>query len=517
MMIAAAALLLAGLRSGAQVYVATDKQAYIAGDMVWCSAFCADSNAVAYLELRSTEAVGQTSRIALDRGRGAGGFQIPLTVPSGNYKLVAYTDCAKLADGYDFYAGSRTISIYNTLSGERVKDGVELTDGAPMRPLSSSSAGISVEVADSVTIRNTSGSKISFSLSMYRQDSLEPSSYSSIATADLRPLGVAQRERTGEIVRGRLAGKDASALSGDIGLTAFISVPGDKYCVYTSYISPEGTVEFHTDNIYRDRDLVCQIDGLESGADCHFSPDSPFVAPAPASVDPLPLSRKMDADLVRRTRAMQAEQQGIADTLYESLPMHRDHILLADECKTYVLDDYVRFPTMKELFVEIIPEMHVRGKAGRQRVSVLVHDPKNTRVAPRWGNSLMMIDGVPVFDHELFMNYDPALVKAVEVYPSVYSFGDRSYEGVANFVTFKGNMPSIAFDDNVRIFDFRGAAVPMSYRGRETVIWEPLLELEAGQTLRFDRSSLEDGVQYNIVVEGLTETGRTVYARKNIR
>ena len=51
----------------------------------------------------------------------------------------------------------------------------------------------------------------------------------------------------------------------------------------------------------------------------------------------------------------------------------------------------------------------------------------------------LMIDGVPVFDHELFMNYDPALVKAVEVYPSVYSFGDRSYEGGANFVTFKGN------------------------------------------------------------------------------
>lgn len=503
--------------SAQELYIATDKQCYIAGDMIWCSAFCADSNAVAYLELQSSEGRVQASKIALDKGRGAGCLRIPLSAPTGPYRLVAYTDCARLDFGYDFGAASINLAVYNTLSGERTEGGVELVHDAPSNRPVTVSAGIELDFADSLTVRNVSGSPVSLCVSVYRLDSLEPASHSSIAVHTPKASGLPQREVMGEVIRGTLHGEDTGKFSSTFGNTAFISVPGDKYCIYTSYISTGGTVIFNTDNIYGDRDLVCQIEDADGSVDCHFSPDPAFIAPAPAGLSPIPLARGMESDLVRRTRVMQDERSHAADTIYESLPMHREHVLLEEECKTYILDDYVRFPSMQELFVEIITEMHVRRRAGHNRISVLLYDPENKRVPPVWGNSLMLIDGVPVFDHDLFMTYDPALVKAVEVYPSKYSFGDRVYEGVANFVTFKGNMPSIAFNDNVRIYDYKGAAAPMSYRGRETVLWEPLVNIGAGESAGFRMELPGSPSGCAVIVEGLTESGRAVYARKIVR
>ena len=63
--------------------------------------------------------------------------------------------------------------------------------------------------------------------------------------------------------------------------------------------------------------------------------------------------------------------------------------------------------------------------------------------------SLILVDGVPVFNHSLVYNLDPALVKSVEVYPYYCTFGHLMYSGVANFVTFKGDLGGIRFGDNM--------------------------------------------------------------------
>ena len=59
--------------------------------------------------------------MALFNGRGAGFFRIPASTPTGNYRLVAYT-----ARSQAVLEGSRMLSIYNTYSRARVKDGVKI-------------------------------------------------------------------------------------------------------------------------------------------------------------------------------------------------------------------------------------------------------------------------------------------------------------------------------------------------------------------------------------------------------
>ena len=122
-----------------RVYVSTDRDVYVAGDAVWMSAFCVDAasgrlsafSKTAYVEVHSPSGMVQTAKIALDGGRGGGRLMLPNTLPTGNYKLLAYTALGASEEGFDASVGARTLSVFNTISNERIEGGVEVVAEAP--------------------------------------------------------------------------------------------------------------------------------------------------------------------------------------------------------------------------------------------------------------------------------------------------------------------------------------------------------------------------------------------------
>ena len=87
-----------------KVYVHTDKEFYLAGEICWFKLYVVDAGShhpqgfskVAYLEWldKNNKPVIQT-KIALSDGHGHGSLFLPLTLRSGNYKLRAYTSWMK--------------------------------------------------------------------------------------------------------------------------------------------------------------------------------------------------------------------------------------------------------------------------------------------------------------------------------------------------------------------------------------------------------------------------------------
>ena len=498
-----ALLTLATLAARAQVYVATDKGCYLAGERVWCSVFCAPGHSVAYLELISADGPIARTRIDVRSGRGGGSLQVPMSAPTGNYRLFAYSGPA------DAGSGGPVLSVFNTLSNERVRDGVEIIEeGANQASVDVQTGyGFSVGTSGDIVLENTSGRAVSCCVSLTRSDSIKEPGYRSIAT--FTP-GRPSPESTGELLRAVLSGADASKVAAE-GTSAIIAVPGAKTDCYSAQPASDGTMSFKTENVFGDVDMVCMLEGLAPGLDCHIELLSPFLSPRADGLPRLKLSRRMEADLVRRTEAMLDDRA--ADTLAVTLPMRREHFMTSRECVTYILDDYTRFPTMEEVFVEITPDVKLRRPGGKTKVYVLM----NNSVADgpsRWGDAVVMIDGVPVPDHKLIETYDPAIVKAVEVYRYRYNMGYRMFDGVVNLVTFKGNMPGVMFDDNVRIYDFQGCALPMVHEGTATPYWHPLVTLAPGEKFTVPSERLEAGSAYTISVEGLTDGGRAVYLRK---
>ena len=105
-----------------KIYLQTDKSFYISGEILWFKSYVVDAlknrffslSKVAYVEVlnRESKPVLQ-GKILLQKGTGSGSFFIPLSLPTGSYKIRAYTNWMKNF-GADYYF-EKNITIVNTM------------------------------------------------------------------------------------------------------------------------------------------------------------------------------------------------------------------------------------------------------------------------------------------------------------------------------------------------------------------------------------------------------------------
>ena len=532
-----------------RVYLSTDRDVYVAGDAVWLSAWCVDAGSgrlsgfskTAYVEIHSADKLVQTAKIALDGGRGAGRLFLPTTLPTGNYRLFAYTRLGASEEGFDPLTGARTLSVFNTFSTERAEGGVEVVRQAP-QPHSVPSAGaLSVQAADAsaagsarIRLTNNGTEPVRFSLSVRHDDGIPAPDGAHIAdfVRGTRSLpaprgfdGSVIPEYEGEIIHARVTGTDAAGLRAVEGKYAFISSPGSGENIYTESVGSDGTALFFTSNIFGDREMFLEIQDVDRDNICHLELVSPFLDLPAGELPPLPLYEGWSRALELRSLGMQLEKNFDADTLYTALPAKVHRIFDERECSTYILDDYTRFPLMEELFIEFIPELRIRRVNGRRELQVHISD--------HLGNysflnsaSLVLLDGIPVLDQEKIFAYDPLLVHHIDIYPDSFFLGIRSFTGVVNFVTYKGTLPSMQFEDNVRVVDFPGCSLPLAYTCagvggdypdyRQTLYWHPLLTLAPGESVTVECKTPAYSGRFEVFAEGLSEAGEAVCARATL-
>ena len=564
--------LLLPLCAGAQTtvvektYISTDREIYVSGDKIWCSAFCVDAanglrpsslSAIAYVEIVSEDGTLESGKVALSEGRGAGTIEIPATAPTGNYRIVAYTAYTKNTPGFNPQEHiSKTISIFNTSTKERVKNGVKILSDSEYDALrtpagTQPAAGAlsitchrSAEGYLEVVLTNNSAAPADLSLSLSNRDGIIPPDNTSIdafmgaaasaaqaaagaesaaarasaraasataATAEAAELP----EYEGEIIRGRIAGATTDEIEGLKGRSAFISVPTEKSDLYSSVVDNDGMIKFVTNNIYGTKEMVCEIEDNDL-ARCHIELISPFVSPKLKGIPALQMAPSIKEDLQRRGLSVQLCRSFSADTLASLMPIRENPLIPSYDAIEYKLDDYKRFPVMRELFIEFINEIKVRRVDGKEQLKVKTHLEERVSLFDK-NNSLIMVDGIPVFDHSQVIEYDPLLVESVVVYPYKYYTGWRSFCGMANFVTYKKNLPGIKFNDGVRVVQFKGCSYPMAFTCqeigedfpdyRELLYWHPQIKLPAGESSSIKVKIPANVKEIRICAEGMMENG----------
>ena len=540
--------LLLPLCAGAQTtvvektYISTDREIYVSGDKIWCSAFCVDAanglrpsslSAIAYVEIVSEDGTLESGKIALSEGRGAGTIEIPATAPTGNYRIVAYTAYTKNTHGFNPQEHiSKTISIFNTSTKERVKNGVKiLSDSeydALRTPAGTQPAAGALSIAChrsaegylEVVLTNNSAAPADLSLSLSNRDGIIPPDNTSIdvfmgAAASAAQAAAELPEYEGEIIRGRIAGATTDEIEGLKGRSAFISVPTEKSDLYSSVVDKDGMIKFVTNNIYGTKEMVCEIEDNDL-ARCHIELISPFVSPKLKGIPALQMAPSIKEDLQRRGLSVQLCRSFSADTLASLMPIRENPLIPSYDAIEYKLDDYKRFPVMRELFIEFINEIKVRKVDGKEQLKVKTHLEERVSLFDK-NNSLIMVDGIPVFDHSQVIEYDPLLVESVVVYPYKYYTGWRSFCGMANFVTYKKNLPGIKFNDGVRVVQFKGCSYPMAFTCqeigedfpdyRELLYWHPQIKLPAGESSAIKVKIPANVKEIRICAEGMTENG----------
>ena len=511
-----------------RIFVSTDKSVYITGEWLWCSLFNIDTasgklsniSAVAYVELVSSDGSGAQAKIALTEGRGSGRIRIPESLPTGNYKVLAYTAGEEEQSIY----GAKTISVFNTFSTARVQGGVEVVSENQYKAEVATQTKGNLEISIHGTARcgrqftvnviNPGESAAGISLSVYKQDDIiEPANRSLAAFIDqirqertVSSVSGASKEYEGLVINAKIIGPKTGISS--------LSSAGSPSDVYVGRVDDDGKLQFFTNNIYGDRELVCET----GSPDSYIVLEEPFTHPSPGDVDKLRLCPSLRSSLVNRKASL--SQSVVPDTLLTFLPRRQDHLLQGVNCSVYHLDDYVRFHSLEEIFVEIAHELVIRKSHGKETIMMGVKDLASGRYNLQ-DNIMVMLDGIVLTDISPLKKMDALLLDDICLYTDPFALGGVSYNGAVNFVTKQNYVKAVQFPANVRVLDFKGCCYPLAYTGgyygsnedlRQLLFWHPSIILPAGETIRLPLSAPSLPGHYIVRAEGLDDEGTPVQA-----
>ncbi|MEJ7587406.1 MAG: hypothetical protein WKI04_07580 [Ferruginibacter sp.] len=166
--------------------------------------------------------------------------------------------------------------------------------------------------------------------------------------------------------------------------------------------------------------------------------------------------RGEDPSLLKMYISSQVQNTFLYNILNQSsLPQLDTTAFYLKSDKTYLLDNYVRFTTLEKVLREYVMEVNVRQRNGK------VHLPVFNEIerAPFTDPPLVLLDGVPVFDLEKLMAYDPLKIRKLEVVAREYYLYGNSFNGIMNFTTYKGDMEGYEIHSRATIMDYEGLQV----------------------------------------------------------
>lgn len=561
-----------------RVYVQTDKDFYLAGETLWLKMYVTDPaghpidfSRIGYAELLGAKGAQAQVKLALAEGSGWGKLIVPPTLPSGCYRLAGYTRHMR-NEGEAVYF-TKTIRVYNawtTSPDDRVEEvpapntGEALETQGSLSTLPSPTTAPLRITTDRATYSTRSRIHIQLedlpagadlALSVVRIDSLpsgEPSGlgYWHTQLTQLPRLPLADTylpEYEGAIVTGRIlpatgtgestGAKPAEAAPLPQGFSATLAVPGDRPRLFDGQLDTAGRVSFYTDALCSVREVIAVAESPGAAA-YRIDLETGFASHTPVEMPPLQLYKRNEAALLAHSMALQSQYLFAGDSLPAAAPGGESTGSQAQRkaveafgyaprfvpTRSYWLDDYVRFRTVEQTFTEFILGVVIRKIGNQPRFCVR----KEEKQGFNDGNTLVLLDGIPLADHQTLLNYNPYRLSRIDIYQGTYVFGNRMYEGMIAFYTSRHRFPDLRLPGGTQLLDYKGTAAAESLEGtayptdslrasrlpdfRHTLYWNPSLK-NVASGLELDCYTSDYEGSYLITVEGLSPEGQPVCGR----
>jgi hypothetical protein len=184
----------------------------------------------------------------------------------------------------------------------------------------------------------------------------------------------------------------------------------------------------------------------------------------------------------------------------------------------YLLDNYTRYSTMEEVLREYVYEVLVRRQ--KENFHLIVSDVDNKIFLD---DPLTLINGIPVFDANRVIKYDPLKIKKIDIVKRKYFYGPSIFNGILNFVTYQPD-PSILSDLKPVVLEYEGLQYQREFYSpvyetqdqissrlpdfRNVLYWSPDIHTDAqGKAeINFFTSDLKG--KYIAVLQGMNVNGR---------
>jgi hypothetical protein len=304
------------------------------------------------------------------------------------------------------------------------------------------------------------------------------------------------------------------------GVLSYVTFADERFRVSNAVSNATGEVAFVTGNVFGPNELVLQTDSNSS----RYRID--MIDPFAAKAGTLLLPR---FNLNDKWRSQLSERYLNAGIYNSFQPLHVQQFLppstndtglfFGNADKTYYLDDFTRFPTMEEVMREYVSEVRIIKERNKFRYEVMNIPAKLYFNLP----PLVLLDGVPVFDVDKIVAFDPLKIKKIEVVGRKYFWGNIINNGIVSYTTYEGDLAGFELDPSAVIVEFQGLQLQREFYqpdygtpekrnsrmpdARNVLLWDPLLI--TGSQGKIEKSFYTSDVpgKYVIVVQGVNTAG----------
>ncbi|MBK5280166.1 MAG: hypothetical protein JJE09_15010 [Bacteroidia bacterium] len=136
-----------------------------------------------------------------------------------------------------------------------------------------------------------------------------------------------------------------------------------------------------------------------------------------------------------------------------------------------------------------------------------------------------MLDGVPIFDVDKIMAFNPLKVQKLDVMMRKYYLGPFAFEGIVSYTTYKGDLGGFELDPKATVLDYQGLQLQKEFFSpkyetsadvesrladqRNLLFWAPEIKLEGKESQSVEFYSSDEPGLYKVVIQGMAHDGNT--------
>lgn len=543
------------------IFLHSNTTTFLTGETLYYKLFCLNPinnipsliSKIAYIELVDRDKNSfQKNKVYLEKGIGAGEYFIPTTLKTGNYKVIAYTKW--MLNNPKSQTNEIDIFIINPFQAQEPNENITFdltTKSTILTAQNSTASNLSNEKRvdfefdkESYYTRDKANLKIksltetiergNYSISIRKTDQiptlkqLSPQEFiqkTANSYSDYEPTSFTYiPELRSELITGIIVSKNNLPVNDK---SISLSLPGKEFVLKIVKTNGQGKFAFLLDKFPNFSNAIVQVlDDKSNDYTIIFDSFPKFDTSSLQFTSILNLTPDLKKDIEERSIAIQIQNayyQIKKDSLVTEATISPFFNTIE---KTYVLDDYSRFPTLKENVVEVIAELYYRQINGKYTLRIR-NDHKDLEI---YGPPLVLVDGLLIQDPSDLFDYNMSNVDKLSLINEPYVYGPNLYGGMISFETKNSDFATNYVKKYLKPIEIQRPNPKKVYNNpdysagnklkripdyRYQLLWEPNISLDKKEcTLSFYTSDIKGN--FEVVLEGFTENGQPVYVSKTI-
>lgn len=546
-----------------KIYVHFNSSFLLSGETLYYKLYCLNStnntlsglSKIAYVALIDTE-LNEVfkQKVILKYGLGEGDFFIPTSIKSGNYKIVAYTQWMRnIGDTTIFKEDISIVNPFNEnqdaillkeidiLNLDVSNNFSEAIDGS--KTLKSSFIGLNLQQGpfknrEKITLQlHSLKEKESYGNYSISVRKIEPfkalESPNAIAhskiegnnnrSTNLKNKAIFLPELRGELIFGIVVEKDTNLPAEDVKVS--LSIAGKDNVFKMATTNNLGQFYFNLSEKYKQSVAIIQLLNSNKNYSINIETETPLNY-AHLKFSDYKITKAANKYILQQSINNQIENAYGAVKASETVQSTVENSFYNSKEISFNLDDFIRFPTVKETIVEIVDVLTVKQRKGNAFLEVIwANRTYDSGLLP-----LVIFDGIIIQDHNEIINYNANKIQTINVVREKYLYGTQLFEGIISFSSINGdfsnqstNSESVNLEllkplDKKRYFKqvYDGNAdLKRIPDFRTQLLWLPNIELNSKMS-EFNFFTSDVKGTFEISLEGFTKNGNAVSLKEVI-